>query len=73
MREAKTGFEKGGGTETRNCHACRSMRGEVCVQPVMARWSRQPRDKDGMPYVERDDICDYFSKRQVGELLKGTR
>lgn len=70
--EAKTGFEKNGGTKDRSCHICRYMLGSVCLQPDMERFSRQPKDADGMPYVDRNDVCNFFEpKRSVGRLLRG--
>lgn len=69
--EAKTGFQKDGGTKDRNCHFCKFMRGSICTQPVMMEFSRQPRDSAGMPYVDKGDVCDYFSaKSSVARLLR---
>lgn len=71
MAEVETGFRKNGGSERRNCHRCRSMDRLVCVEPVMVEFSSQPRDSNGMPYVDRDDICDFFRfKHSLAALLK---
>lgn len=59
-KEAKTGFVKGGGTPYRNCHLCKSMHGSVCIEPMMIKFSRQPKDRYGAPYVDKGDVCDYF-------------
>lgn len=61
--EPITGFRKGGGTESRNCHLCHFMLGRVCSQPVMIRHSNQPRGRQGMPRVAKDDICKFFKTK----------
>lgn len=59
-KEPRTGFIKDGGTRGRNCHLCAHMKGSVCTDKVMIEFSKQPRNKKGDPYVDRDDVCDYF-------------
>lgn len=74
MSESKTGFVKDGGTKNCNCHICRFMKGSVCTEPTMIRFSNQPRDNHNAPYVDKNDVCDYFRmKSLVAHFLKENR